>query len=642
MKMLSFVPNHRMRTFLTILIITALLLANVTVLSHAATNTVSTNVISTISAVDSATMLLASMGVISADSSGTYNLNKSLTRAEFAKMLVMASSYKDVVATTSKSSPFRDVTASNWAAPYIKIAASKGLLSGYSDGSFRPNNTITLEQGVNSALKLLGYTQSDFTGAFPYAQMNVYSNNGLSDNIVGGVGTLMTKGDAANLLYNLMGTSMKDGTQKYAETLGYTLNDNGEVNYAGVISANMNGPYTVKSSNWANELGMSTSNLTIYKNGSTVTASDVANYDVLYYSQSKGTVWVYDDRVTGVYEKASPSQNAVTSVTVSGTEYQLESSAAFTALSSTGNLKLGSAVTLLLGKNGGVADAIAGAISNEASVIYVTETGTKSYTNSDGSQYSSNYIKGIRPNGSTIEYAIDQDWVEVGDMIKISFDSTGDMSINSTSSGGKVSGKVDADLYTIGTASIAANANIVDTNLGNYTATSMNRLNGVTVDSSNVLYYEASGGKVTTLFLNDVTGDTSKYGVVTSAKSAASGSYTYMSDGASATLSGASTTNAHAGAAKFYGESGKITKIKNLYSTGISVKSFSSSQIVVDDDIENYPVSADVDVYTASASEYKASTLSAALAAYQSKKAMTFYYDKDPEDGGCIRVIIIQ
>ena len=303
MKMLSFVPNHRMRTFLTILIITALLLANVTVLSHAATNTVSTNVISTISAVDSATMLLASMGVISADSSGTYNLNKSVTRAEFAKMLVMASSYKDVVATTSKSSPFRDVAASNWSAPYIKIAASKGLLSGYSDGTFRPNNTITLEQGVNSVLKLLGYTQSDFTGAFPYAQMNVYSNNGLSDNIVGGVGTLMTKGDVANLLYNLMGTSMKDGTQKYAETLGYTLNDSGEVDYAGVISANMNGPYTVKSSNWASELGMSTSNLTIYKNGSTVTASDVANYDVLYYSQSKGTVWVYDDRVTEFMKK---------------------------------------------------------------------------------------------------------------------------------------------------------------------------------------------------------------------------------------------------------------------------------------------------------------------------------------------------
>ena len=292
MKILSFVPNHRVRTFLTILVITALLFANVTVLSHAADNSLSTNVISTISAVDSATMLLASMGVISADSSGSYNLGKTVTRAEFAKMIVMASEYKDLVAATAHSSPFRDVPADNWAAPYIKIAASKGLLSGYSDGTFRPNNTITLEQGVNSALKLLGYTQSDFTGAFPYAQMNVYGNNGLSNNIAGGIGTLMTKGDAANLLYNLMGTTMKDGSKTYAESLGYSLNANGEVDYAGVVSSNMNGPYTVKSSSWASELGMSASNLTIYKNGSLVTASDVENYDVLYYSQSKGTVWV--------------------------------------------------------------------------------------------------------------------------------------------------------------------------------------------------------------------------------------------------------------------------------------------------------------------------------------------------------------
>jgi hypothetical protein len=100
-------------------------------------------------------------------------------------MLVMASSYKDLVQTTSYSSPYKDVPAKNWAAPYIRLAVSNGLMSGYSDGTFRPNNTVTLEQAVNSVLLLLGYTQSDFTGAFPYAQMNVYVNNGLSQNISG-------------------------------------------------------------------------------------------------------------------------------------------------------------------------------------------------------------------------------------------------------------------------------------------------------------------------------------------------------------------------------------------------------------------------------------------------------------------------
>lgn len=625
--------SRRARTCAAALLTAALIFANGTVFTCASG--------SGASGTDTATMLLASMGVLSADSSGGYNLSKTVTRAEFAKMIVMASSYKDLVQTASYSSPYKDVPAKHWAAPYIRIAVSKGLMSGYSNGTFRPDSTITLEQGVNSALLLLGYSRSDFTGAFPYAQMNVYSSSGLSQNITGGIGSYMTKGDAANLIYNLMGITMKDGGKTYAESLGYSLNASGEVDYAGVINSNMNGPYTVKSSSgWAGELGLNASNVTIYKNGSVVTPSEVEKYDILYYSQSKGTVWVYDDKVTGIYQKASPSQNAVTSVTVSGAEYQLESSAAFSALSSTGSLKTGSTVTLLLGKNGGVADAISGSVSGESTVIYVTETGTKSYESANGSKYSSAYIKGIRPNGTEIEYAVDQDWINVGDMVKVSFDSDGRMSINTTSSGGKISGKADGDLYTIGSASITVNANILDTFMGNYTATSMERLNGVDIDSSQVLYYEASGGKVTTLVLDDVTGDTAKYGLITSSKSADSGTYPYLLDGVSGTLSGASSKNAHAGPAKFYGESGKLNMIRNLTAAGSRTKSFSSSQAVIDDDIGTYPISADVDVYSYSSGTYKASTMSAALSAYKSNRSVTFYYDKAPEKGGCIRIIV--
>jgi hypothetical protein len=435
--------NSGLRTCIAVLLIATLLFANGTAAAaYAASDSAS--------GTDTATMLLASMGVLSADSTGSYNLSKTVTRAEFAKMIVMASSYKDLVQTASYSSPYRDVPAKNWAAPYIKIAVSKGLMSGYSDGTFRPGSTITLEQGVNSALKLLGYSQSDFVGAFPYAQMNVYSNNGLSENIVGWIGTSMTKGDAANLIYNLMGTTMKDGSQTYAESLGYTLNDSGQVNYAEIINDNMNGPYTVKSSNWANELGMSADSLTIYKNGSLVTASDVEPYDILYYSQSKGTVWAYEDKVTGIYESASPSQNAVTSVTVSGAEYTLESAAAFSALSSTGTLKIGGAVTLLLGKNGGVADAVSSTVVNESAVVYVTETGTGTYKNASGTEYTSFYFKGIKPNGSSIEYTTTQDWIEPGDMLKLSFDSDGDMSIGTAKTGSSITGAVDADLCLIG------------------------------------------------------------------------------------------------------------------------------------------------------------------------------------------------
>ncbi|MDF3001045.1 MAG: S-layer y protein [Bacillota bacterium] len=599
------------------------------------------------SGADSATTLLASMGIISADSSGNYNLSNTVSRAEFAKMLVMASSCKDLVDTSSKSSPYKDVPSGNWAAPYIKIAVSNGMMSGYSDGTFRPDATVTLEQGVNSALKLLGYTASDFTGSFPTAQMNVYYSNGLSKNISGGIGTLLSKGNAANLIYNMLSTKLKDGSKTYAESLGYSLNDSGAVDYASIISDNMYGPYTVTSSNWAGELGMNASALTIYKNGSLVNASDINTYDILYYSQSKGTVWVYDDKITGVYEDASPSQNAVTSVTVSGTAYPLESSAAFAALSSTGSLKIGTSVTLLLGKNGGVADAVAATKINASATVYVTDTGTKTYTNSNGKEYTSFYFKGIKPSGTEIEYTSTQTWVEPGDMLKISFDTNGNMSLGSAKAGGNIIGTADADLSLIGSTSIAANATILDTNLGNYAKTSLERLDGVKFVSGDVLYYEATGGKVTALVLNDVTGDTGSYGVVTSASSketssSVSGTYQYMIDGITQTLSAANTIyNVNAGAAaKFYGESGEISKINSLKPTGSKLKSFTSTELIIDDSVGVYPISANVVVYSKATGSYKLSTLSEAIAAYQNKTSVSFYYDKEPSRGGCIRVIV--
>ncbi|HML37082.1 MAG TPA: S-layer homology domain-containing protein [Bacillota bacterium] len=646
--------KDKMRVCISVLLVTVLLAANGAAFSYAADSGTGTS--AGVSGASTAAMLLASMGVISADSSGGYNLSSTVTRAEFAKMIVMASSYKDLVQTASYSSPYKDVPAKNWAAPYIRIAVSKGLMSGYSDGTFRPDGIITLEQGVNSVLKLLGYSQSDFVGAFPYAQMNVYSNSGLSKNIAGGIGSYMTRGDAANLIYNLMSTTLKDGSKTYAESLGYSLNASGEVDYAGIINDNMNGPYTVRSSGWANDLGLSASGLTVYKNGSVVTASDVKPYDILYYSQSKGTVWAYDDKVTGIYQKALPSQNAVTSVTVSGSEYQLESAAAFSALSSTGTLKIGSPVTLLLGKNGGVADAVSSALVNETAIVYVTETGTKTYENSDGSQYTSRYIKGVKPGGSEIEYAVDQTWIKVGTLLKIDFDSDGKMNISSVSSEGRISGKVDPDLYTIGTTKIAANATIWDVSLGNYTATSLARLAGVTLKSGDVLYYEASGGTANLLILDDVTGDTAKYGILTSARSdsdsesdssssssasSGSNSYTCLIGGVSSTFTASGVLGAKTGPAKLYGENGKISMARNLNSLmSTRVDTFSSTEVTADTDIGTYPISSDVTVYSNTGGVYKLSTMSDALAAFNSNKLVTFYYDKDPDEGGCIRIIV--
>ena len=66
--------------------------------------------------------VIRSTEIMVGDPNGDMNLDKTVTRAEYAKMLVAASTYQDKVAGASNSSPFKDVPYTHWAAGYIKTA----------------------------------------------------------------------------------------------------------------------------------------------------------------------------------------------------------------------------------------------------------------------------------------------------------------------------------------------------------------------------------------------------------------------------------------------------------------------------------------------------------------------------------------
>ena len=93
------------------------------------------------------------------DSSGNMNLGSTVTRAEYAKMLVCASTSKDSVAGASNSSLFKDVPYTHWAAGYIKTAVQQGWLTGYLDGSFRPAFVVAVDVATEG---LLGAIQGKY------------------------------------------------------------------------------------------------------------------------------------------------------------------------------------------------------------------------------------------------------------------------------------------------------------------------------------------------------------------------------------------------------------------------------------------------------------------------------------------------
>lgn len=85
-------------------------------------------------------------GVVQGYEDGTFGINKNVNRAEFLKML-----YETMGTTSfneSVSLPFSDVPADAWYTKYVKKAYADGIVNGYPDGTFKPDNNINLAEAV--------------------------------------------------------------------------------------------------------------------------------------------------------------------------------------------------------------------------------------------------------------------------------------------------------------------------------------------------------------------------------------------------------------------------------------------------------------------------------------------------------------
>ncbi len=97
---------------------------------------------------------LAARGIINGKTENTFEPEATMTRAEFATIVVQSLGLKPAA-----NSKFTDVQASDWYAPYVGAAGSYGIVNGTSETTFNPNGTITRQEAaamVARAAKLCG------------------------------------------------------------------------------------------------------------------------------------------------------------------------------------------------------------------------------------------------------------------------------------------------------------------------------------------------------------------------------------------------------------------------------------------------------------------------------------------------------
>lgn len=100
---------------------------------------------------------------------GTFRSEKSLTRAELVTLLVHARGTK--LSGGDIEQFFDDVGPGFWAAEYIDAAVKAGIVTGYPDGTFRPNNIITRAEGIAVIVRLEGLQTTEELAADPYSDV---------------------------------------------------------------------------------------------------------------------------------------------------------------------------------------------------------------------------------------------------------------------------------------------------------------------------------------------------------------------------------------------------------------------------------------------------------------------------------------
>ena len=300
------------------------------------------------------------------------NMNEFVTRGDFARMIVKASTYKDTTNLTEGASAFSDVEISDENSSFIKVATREGYIASYLGGLFKPNEFVMYRDLIRACIALLGYENSDFTGNQVNGRYELFCSLRMNENIDKTINEYVTKKDCVNAIYNTLKTNKKNSSLAYGPSVftKMSVNSDGELNATGLIKTKLEGPFILKSGeaiNHAVPFDLTAAN--IFINGKSSSIEEIARelssmgYLLYYYNTTTKTLYVYKEGTTlesstivkkgyvnHIYYSASDTITP-TRVEIDLAYYNLGSSEVKFAFSYTGTIRVGDQIIFIYTKS---------------------------------------------------------------------------------------------------------------------------------------------------------------------------------------------------------------------------------------------------------------------------------------------------
>lgn len=216
----------------------ALVITSVSVVSFAEAYTDVTESSAYYEAVES----LSKLGIVTGYEDGTYKPEETVTRAEMAALIARIQGYEET-AKANANTVFTDVPSTYWASGYVAQANGQGIINGYGDGTFGPDDAVKYEEAVKMIMATLGYTPYAMNnGGYPTGYLAAAQFYGVTKGVSNAVtGTGANRGTIAQLLANAIDTPIM-GQSKWSTdgSVEYTIYDGKDNNsYKTLMSENL-------------------------------------------------------------------------------------------------------------------------------------------------------------------------------------------------------------------------------------------------------------------------------------------------------------------------------------------------------------------------------------------------------------------
>ena len=158
---------------------------------------------------------LVDAGVLEGYQDGELHLENFLTRTEFTKLIIAA-----FLPNESETAPveFSDIADDFWGKPYIAQAVAAGVINGFEDNTFRPDDKVTYEQAIKIVIRMLqGYDYANY----PVDYIQAAIDKGIADGMTSVIGESITRNEAVSLIYNALVYSKEFDASEDYDYYGY-------------------------------------------------------------------------------------------------------------------------------------------------------------------------------------------------------------------------------------------------------------------------------------------------------------------------------------------------------------------------------------------------------------------------------------